>query len=500
MVPRPLLPLAVAAALLAAACTGTPDAAPTAARNPAPAETPHTGTATPSPSPSAPVPVPDYATADCDDPPVGFDLLCEVHELIVERHLEPPDDRTLAEAAAAALPPTNPRPDGELTCALPSDDFRVLCDAIARHDGGLADTVEEAVDHMIRALDPYSDYQDPLDRQLAAEQRDGTVEGIGALVTTRRVPEPEVPAEERCSVLGDDCEMVIVSVFEDSPAAGAGLVEDDVMVSVDGEAVDGFSLEEIVSKVRGPAGTDVELGIRRDGSVLTVTITRAAIDLTIVETAQPSEDVGYLRLNLFTSDADERVEEALRELLRADPDTILFDLRGDPGGALDAAVSIASEFLSGGLVLKTESPGESHPYSVEPGGLATGSSPELIVLVDEGSASASEVVAGALQEAGRAILVGESTFGKNTVQSTYPLDNGGALKLTVAQWVTPSGRDFGQVGITPDVELDLPPDLEPDEIAERVLDAVAAAQPTATQPSEEPSPWACACSASSGVA
>lgn len=428
--------------------------------------------------------VPAYTTTDCEGASEAFSLLCEVHDLIQAEHVDPPTASELAEAAAESLAsegPVRPLDDGELTCALPTDAYRSLCDAIALTGGPLDETVESAVDGMVRAaLDPYSDYQDAIDKALAEEQRTGTVEGIGALVTTEREPPSDDPEAEPCTVLGDDCRMVIVSVFDGSPAQRAGLQPGDAIVSVDGEAVDGASLDEIVSLVRGPAGTEVALGVLRDGEVEQYEITRAAIDLEIVETATPRPGVAYLRLNIFSNNSDELVEEALRELLGDDPDTLVFDLRDDPGGSLDAAVEIASEFLDEGLVLRTETADDETTYEVRRGGLATGQSPRVIVLINEGSASASEVVAGALQEAGRAILVGEPTFGKNTVQNTFNLDNGGALKLTIARWVTPSGHDFGEVGIEPDVREELPPDLSVEELVDRALDAADRAGATAS--------------------
>lgn len=452
------------------------------------------GDTSPSADPSTPSPtvgatssptagVPGYRTTDCGGGPEEFALLCEVHSLILDRHVEPPTVDALASAAAESLADVeDPEAldDGELTCALPADEYRTVCDALAQVGGPLDERIEEAVDGMVRAaLDPYSDYQDPTDRALADEQRTGTVEGIGALVTTQRVPPPNDPEAEPCTVLSETCQMVVVSVFDGSPAAEAGVRADDVMVSVDGQDVAGSSLDEVVSKVRGPAGTDVTIGLLRDGETEELTITRAAIDLEIIRTETPRPGVAYIRLTVFSNNADELFREALQELLRDDPETLVLDLRDNPGGSLNGAVDIASEFLDEGLVLRTESPDDEVPYPVTEGGLATGDNPRLVVLVNEGSASASEVVAGALQEAGRAVLVGEPTFGKNTVQNTYSLENGGALKLTIARWVTPSGHDFGRTGIVPDVHLELAPDLDVEEVVDRALEA------TGGRPAEE---------------
>lgn len=409
-----------------------------------------------------------YATTSCDTPPDTFALLCEVHDLVRTSHVEPPTDAELAAAAAEAVEPGD-GVDG-LVCALPSEDFRVLCDAFAR--GGSADSaaVENAVDAMVTgALDPYSAYRNALEQEIQSDELDGEVEGVGALVTATDTSSDD-PEDRTCTILSDTCRVLFVSILPDTPAERAGLEEGDLVVSVDGEDVRGLTLDEVVDRVRGPAGTEVTLTVERDGEEVTVTPVREAIELTVVE-HEVMGDTGYLRLLIFTSNADELFREALRELVDAGVERIVLDLRDNPGGALDAAVTIASEFLADGVVLRTEAPDETRPYPVESGGLAV-DGPELVVVVDRGSASASEVVAGALQDAGRAVLVGEDTFGKNTVQQTFTLDDGGALKLTIARWVTPAGRDFGEVGIAPDVELELPADLERDEVVERVLTAV----------------------------
>jgi carboxyl-terminal processing protease len=201
----------------------------------------------------------------------------------------------------------------------------------------------------------------------------------------------------------------------------------------------------------------------RGDELFTVTITRAAIEIPIADWTV-IEDVGYLQLNLFTNNSDEVVHEALRELLEDGATSLVFDLRNNPGGSLDSSVEIASEFLGDGLVLRTESPDSVIPYEVRGGGVLTDPSFPVRILVNRGSASASEVVSGALKETGRALVIGESTFGKNTVQQRFPLSHGGAIKMTIARWVTPSGIDFGEDGISPDIEAEIPLDLTPEEI------------------------------------
>lgn len=178
--------------------------------------------------------------------------------------------------------------------------------------------------------------------------------------------------------------------------------------------------------------------------------------------------VGYLKLNLFTDTSDRQFHTALLELLDSGIARLVLDLRDNPGGALDATVNIASEFLSGGVVVRTQAPDEDTDYPVEFGGIATDSELEIVVLVNRGSASASEVLSAALQERQRAVIIGENTFGKNTVQQRFNLSNGGALKLTVARWVTAEGADFGGDGVTPDINADLDTGLAVSEVVAEV--------------------------------
>ena len=242
------------------------------------------------------------------------------------------------------------------------------------------------------------------------------------------------------------------------------------MITVDGESITGKGFDEVTATVRGPAGTDVRLGFVRDGRPFEVTITRAAVDIP-VSTWEMVGSVGYVRLNLFTLNAGEQIRTALEGVLAAGATTLVFDLRDNPGGTLTSAIDVASEFIGEGLVLITQAPDEEIPYEVEPGGLATDRSLPMVVILNRGSASASEVVAGALQETGRATIVGDASFGKNTVQQRFPLSNGGALKLTIARWVTPSGTDFGGDGIQPDNEVDLDARAPVPEVVAAALDA-----------------------------
>jgi carboxyl-terminal processing protease len=319
------------------------------------------------------------------------------------------------------------------------------------------------------ALDPNSGYFDQEALALIQEEQSGQVEGIGALVATE---EEGSDLSNSCQIITDTCRLRIVSTIEGSPARAAGLQEGDEFLAVDGQSIEGWTVDEVTAVVRGEAGTDVDLTFLREGEEFTVSITRAAVQVPVVQSEMVGE-VAYLRLNIFTQNADEQLRGELGSLLYNNPEVLILDLRNNPGGLLDTAVEVTSEFLGEGLVVTTESPESTTPYVVEEGGIATDPELELYVLVNAGSASASEVVAGALADAGRATIVGENTFGKNTVQQRFPLSNGGALKLTIARWLTPNGNDFGGTGITPHVTADIPEELTATEIVSEVLGPMA---------------------------
>jgi carboxyl-terminal processing protease len=200
-----------------------------------------------------------------------------------------------------------------------------------------------------------------------------------------------------------------------------------------------------------------------------VTITRAAVVIPVVE-SETVGDAGYVRLNLFTDGAGDQFEEAVSRLLGQGVDSLVVDLRDNPGGLLDTAIEVASVFLADGDVVVTQGPESTTSYEVS-GEPIVPADLDVVFLVNRGSASASEVVSAVLQERGRATVVGESTFGKNTVQQRFGLANGGALKLTIARWVTPGGLDFGGVGVRPDVEKRLEGDLPVDQVVAEALTA-----------------------------
>ena len=461
--------LALIAAVVVASASCIPSPSPEPTGGTAPASTTSTGAPTTVTTVEPVGPSLDLTTVGCDDDPGEFTIFCETVELVSEHYV---DDVGTDELVGAAIRGLREFADADvdrspLLCAVPSEEWTEMCETFDELDPDPADGVEALLNGITSfALDPNSVYLDPRSLAITQETQSGTVEGIGALVTTEDLTS-EDPEASICPVASDTCRITIVSTLTGSPAEAAGVRPGDVIVSVDGDPVEGRTLDSVTAQVRGPAGTDVTLGLRRGESDLTVTITRAAIVIPVVETATV-DGTAYLRLNLFTNNSDEQLRESLEALLLADPHTLVLDLRDNPGGSLDSAVEVASEFIADGLVVRTQAPDTEIPYPVRDGGLAVDPELRLLVLVNRGSASASEVVAGAIQEAGRGLLIGEPTFGKNTVQRRFSLSNGGAVKLTIARWVTPEGVDFGQGGIRPDITASIDQELRPAELVERL--------------------------------
>ncbi|HEX2153938.1 MAG TPA: S41 family peptidase [Acidimicrobiia bacterium] len=425
-------------------------------------------TTEPAPTTSAPV-ARDFETAPCGE--LSGALLCEAYELIRRHYVDPVTDEALVDGALSALASADvPAGEGFEVCPLPSDEFVELCETVADGELDGEAAAEAALAGMTYlALDPNSGYFDAETLELIEEEQSGQIEGIGALVATE---EEGSDQPNSCQIISPTCRLRVVSTIEGGPARAADLQPDDEFLAVDGESIEGWTVDQVTSLVRGPAGTDVDLTMSRGSEEFTVTLTRATVQVPVVE-SEAVGDVAYIKLNIFTDNADEQLRGELEPLLEQGASTIVLDLRNNPGGLLETAINVTSEFLDEGLVVKTESPESVTPYSVTPGGIATDSDLEVYVVVNQGSASASEVVAGALADANRALVVGQNTFGKNTVQQRFPLSNGGAVKLTIARWLTPDGHDFGEGGITPDVNLELGEDLTAAEVVEQVT-AVAA--------------------------
>ncbi|HEX2296253.1 MAG TPA: S41 family peptidase [Actinomycetota bacterium] len=249
--------------------------------------------------------------------------------------------------------------------------------------------------------------------------------------------------------------LTIVSVLPSTPALDAGLHEGDVLLTIDGHAVGSLTSDEAVARIKGPEGTEVSLGIDRGGERLDFTITREEIDLPNLRATLRSDDVGYIQLFGFARGAGEQVRDEVAEMLDAGAEGIVLDLRDNGGGLFSEAVDVASVFIEDGdVVIYRESRDGDHPEETtyEAEGDAFEDVP-LVVLVNEGTASASEIVAGALQDQERATLIGTTTYGKGSVQEVVRLRDASALKLTTAAYLTPEGRDINGSGIAPDVEV-----------------------------------------------
>lgn len=417
---------------------------------------------------------PILTTTVPDDPdafscPQELEIFCEASELIRTSYIDDISSEEIALAALEGVEELAPNGDRttQLVCA--DDLLKPICAVLDERnteiDDGLAAAMEGVSENL---LDPYSLYLDPLLVEIVNEETSGEFEGIGATVTSTDVT-AEDSENSRCTILSETCQMKIVSTFVNGPAQRSGLLAGDRIISVDRKPVEGETLDSVTSWVRGPTGSTVLLGIERDGEILELKIPRQAIQIVVTEW-EKVDQVGYVRLNIFSDNSGPQIEAAIEEMTRDGANRIILDLRSNPGGTLTAAIDVVSIFLDSGLVMRGEYPDNEETYRVT----GNPSAPDipLIILIDGASASASEVVAGALQEAGRATVVGETSFGKNTMQSQFGLTNGGAMRLTVARWLTPGGKDLGE-GVTPDHVLELDPSLNVRDLVAKVMDAVS---------------------------
>lgn len=322
-----------------------------------------------------------------------------------------------------------------------------------RHVGD--ETEQQLVDGAIKGLvesldDPYSQYLTSDEMQAMISDLSGSFEGIGAVIESRS------STGDTCTTLGPECYLLVVSPIDGSPAKAAGILSGDRVTAVDGVSVDGETLDSAVRKVRGTKGTKVIITVvRSEGAPKDISIIRDVIVVPAVEPKQLSttsgDPVGYIRLAEFSEVASAQFRNALQQVIDAGTTRIVLDLRDNPGGYLSAALSIASEFIGDGVIYMEEtSNGNRTETRASGGGLAVDPSVKLVVLINKGSASASEILAGALQDRGRANLVGETSFGKGVVQTFIDLSDGSGLKLTIAKWLTPDGTWIHKVGITPD--------------------------------------------------
>jgi carboxyl-terminal processing protease len=304
-----------------------------------------------------------------------------------------------------------------------------------------------AIEGMTQAVGDtgHTDFMTPEEREQRNDALSGSYVGIGV-----RIDETE------------DGLPRIVSVFKDSPAEKAGLRSDDIIVAVDGKSTAEKSIDEVADWVRGEAGTTVEVTIRRaDGTEETFSIVRADVPVEPVTWAiVPGSKTAVIRLEQFSAGAADDMMQALKDARAAGADRIVLDLRGNPGGYVNEAVGVASQFLSSGIVyIERNAAGERTEHAVSPDGVATDL--PLVVVVDGTTASSSEIVSGALQDAGRAKVIGETTFGTGTVLGEFNLSDGSALRVGTVEWLTPQGRRIWHEGIAPDVPVTMPDGVVP---------------------------------------
>ncbi len=312
--------------------------------------------------------------------------------------------------------------------------------------------VEGAIGGMIGALeDPYSSYMTSEEYRRSLQGLSGQFEGIGAEIGTRAT------AGSDCATLGPTCAMVVIQPTEGAPAEAAGLRAGDEITAIDGIPVAGLTLDAAVAKIRGPKGTTVTLTVMRGGgTTLELAIVRAVIQQKEVTTRSlAGGQVAYIRLAGFSDTGAAAVAVAIRAAADGGGTRLILDLRGNTGGLVTAARSIASQFVAAGPIYWQETArGGRVAIDAQPGGAAVDARFKVAVLIDGGTASASEIVAGALQDTGRATLIGEKSFGKGSIQEWLPLpDDTGGFRLTIAKWFTPKGRSIHGTGLTPDIEV-----------------------------------------------
>ena len=326
---------------------------------------------------------------------------------------------------------------------------RVRADYVEKPDD--AKLIEQAINGMLNGLDPHSSYMDPKNFRDMQVQTRGEFGGLGIEVTM------------------EDGLVKVVTPIDDTPAAKAGVMANDVITQLDGEQVQGLTLNQAVEKMRGPVNTKIKLTIMRKGQdkPIEVSITRDVIRVRSVRMRIEGDDIGYIRITQFNEQTSEGLKKAISDITAQIQNDKLkgyvLDLRNNPGGLLDQAISVSDAFLERGEIVSTRGRNaeETQRYSARAGDLTKGK--PIIVLINGGSASASEIVAGALQDHKRATILGTRSFGKGSVQTIIPLgNNNGALRLTTARYYTPSGKSIQAKGIVPEIEVlqDVPDELK----------------------------------------
>ena len=302
-----------------------------------------------------------------------------------------------------------------------------------------SESMDSAINGLLQSLDPYSAYMSPEIFNEMQTETSGEFGGLGI----------EVSMESGV--------VKVISPIDDTPASKAGIKAGDYIVKIDDTQVQGKSLSEAVDLMRGPVGSGIELTVRRRGEkkALTFTIIREIIEIKSVKADTLEKNIGYIRLTSFNENSAKQIEKEIKKLENnKEIKSYILDLRNNPGGLLSQAIKISDFFLDKGEIVSTKSrkPSENRKWFANQGDLTNGKS--IIVLINYGSASASEIVAGALKDHKRAILLGENSYGKGSVQSIIPLKNEGAIRLTVAKYYLPSGKSISEVGVSPDIEIE----------------------------------------------
>ncbi len=302
-----------------------------------------------------------------------------------------------------------------------------------------SEAMDAAINGVLQSLDPYSAYMSPESFENMQTETSGEFGGLGI----------EVGMEHGV--------VKVISPIDNSPASKVGVKAGDYIVKINNIQVQGKTLTEAVELMRGPVGTDIEITVRRRGEkkALTFVITRDIIEVSSVKSEIKDEKTGYMRLTSFNENSGDQIKNKIKEFKKNGKiENYILDLRNNPGGLLSQAIKISDFFLDNGEIVSTKSKRkyENRKWFAKKGDILKSNT--LVVLINYGSASASEIVAGALQDHKRAILIGESTYGKGSVQSIIPLKNNGAIRLTVSKYYLPSGKSISDVGVTPDIEVD----------------------------------------------
>ena len=302
-----------------------------------------------------------------------------------------------------------------------------------------SEAMDAAINGVLQSLDPYSAYMTPELYESMQTETSGEFGGLGI----------EVSMEAGV--------IKVITPMDDSPAAEAGVKAGDYIVKINDIQVQGKSLSEAVDIMRGPVGTDIEITVRRRGErkALVFNITREKIKVASVKSEILDNQTGYLRLTSFNENSGDQIKDKIKEFKKNDKiKNYILDLRNNPGGLLSQAIKITDFFIDSGEIVSTKSKRkyESRKFFARTGDLINGDT--IVILINYGSASASEIVAGALKDHKRAIIIGENSFGKGSVQSIIPLKNEGAIRITVAKYYLPSGKSISQVGVSPDIEVD----------------------------------------------